>query len=168
VPAGRYLSFGEREEIAIELAKGTAIREIARRLGRSPSTISREVRRNAATRGGNLDYRAIAAQWHADRAARRPRPGKLASNPALRAYVEQHLSGQVRNANGLGFAGPKVIWKKRHAVLRQSGAGQPPGAPSRSPIDFGSITRRIPPCASATRRSTSPYTSRVAVRCAVS
>lgn len=34
-----------------------------------PSTISREVRRNAATRGGNLDYRAIAAQWHADRAA---------------------------------------------------------------------------------------------------
>ena len=51
-PTGRYLSFGEREEIAIELAKGTAIRAVARKLGRSPSTISREVRRNAATRGG--------------------------------------------------------------------------------------------------------------------
>ena len=120
VPAGRYLSFGEREEIAIELAKGTAIRAIARKLARSPSTVSREVRRNAATRGGNLDYRAIAAQWHADRAARRPRPGKLASNPALRAYVERHLSGQVTNVDGTGFAGPKVIWKKRRAVLRQS------------------------------------------------
>jgi IS30 family transposase len=76
VPAGRYLSFGEREEIAIELAKGTAIRAIARKLARSPSTVSREVRRNAATRGGSLDYRAIAAQWHADRAARRPRPDR--------------------------------------------------------------------------------------------
>jgi IS30 family transposase len=119
-PTGRYLSFGEREEIAIELAKGTAIRTVARKLGRSPSTISREVRRNAATRSGNLDYRALAAQWHADRAARRPRPGKLASNPALRAYVEQHLSGQVTNVDGTGFAGPEVIWKKRRAVLRQS------------------------------------------------
>lgn len=117
---GRFLSFSEREEIAIELAKGTAIRAIAFKLGRSPSTISREVRRNAATRSGNLDYRASAAQWHADRAARRPRPGKLAGNPALRAYVEKHLSGQVTNADGIGFAGPKVTWKKRRAVLRQS------------------------------------------------
>lgn len=117
---GRFLSFSEREEIAIELAKGTTMRAIALRLGRSPSTISREVRRNAATRSGNLDYRASAAQWHADRAARRPRPGKLAGNPALRAYVEKHLSGQVTNADGIGFAGPKVIWKKRRAVLRQS------------------------------------------------
>jgi IS30 family transposase len=120
VPTGRYLTFSEREEIAIELAKGTASRAIARKLGRSPSTISREVRRNAATRGGNLDYRASAAQWHADRAARRPRLSKLASNPALRAYVEDHLSGQVTNADGLGFAGPEVLWKKRRAVFRQS------------------------------------------------
>lgn len=120
VLTGRYLSFEEREEIAIELARGTTIRTIARNLGRSPSTISREVRRNAATRGGNLDYRASAAQWHAERAGRRPRPGKLASNPALRAYVEKRLSGQVTNADGIGFAGPEVVWKKRRAVLRQS------------------------------------------------
>jgi Helix-turn-helix domain len=65
---GRYLTFPEREDIAIELAKGSGIRAIARELGRSPSTISREVRRNAATRSGSFDYRASAAQWHSDRA----------------------------------------------------------------------------------------------------
>jgi IS30 family transposase len=117
---GRFLSFREREEIAILLAQGETLRSIARNLGRSPSTISREVRRNAATRSGNLDYRASSAQWHAERAAQRSRPGKLASNPALRKYVEERLSGQVTNAQGLSFAGPNVVWKKRRAVLRQN------------------------------------------------
>ena len=56
--SGRYLSFVEREEIALLRARGSGVREIARQLGRSPSTISRELRRNAATRSGNLDYRA--------------------------------------------------------------------------------------------------------------
>jgi adenosine deaminase len=52
------------------------VREIARRLDRHPSTISRELRRNAATRGGKLEYRATTAQWKAERAARRPKvPG---------------------------------------------------------------------------------------------
>ena len=46
-PSGRYLSFTEREEIAVLLAGGFGVREIARRLGRAPSTISRELRRNA-------------------------------------------------------------------------------------------------------------------------
>jgi IS30 family transposase len=55
-PSGRYLSFAEREEIAILLAGGCGVRKIARRLGRSPSTISRELRRNAATRSGGLKY----------------------------------------------------------------------------------------------------------------
>ena len=119
-PSGRYLSFHEREEIAIELAKGTGIRALARKLGRSPATISREVRRNAATRGGNLEYRAIAAQWHADREARRPRPSKLATNSALREYVEARLAGKVTNDRGVAFDGPEVIWKKRRAVHRQS------------------------------------------------
>lgn len=148
VPTGRYLTLSEREEIAIELAKGTASRAIARKLGRSPSTISREVRRNAATRGGNLDYRASAAQWHADRAARRPRLSKLASNPALRAYVEEHLSGQVTNADGLGFAGPEVLWKKRRAVFRQnrrwSTAWSPEQIAHRLRIDYPEdLTMRI-------------------------
>ena len=112
--------FMKREEIAIELAKEISIRAIAHKLARSPSTISREVRRNAATRSGNLDYRASAAQWHADRAARRPRPSKLAANAALRDYVEEHLAGKVTNRRGVSFDGPKVVWKKRRAVHRQS------------------------------------------------
>ena len=59
--SGRYLSFAEREEIAVLRAGGCRVREVARRLGRSPSTISRELRRNAATRSGRLDYRATTA-----------------------------------------------------------------------------------------------------------
>lgn len=81
--SGRYLSFAEREEIAILNARGSGVREIASPLGRSPSTISRELRRNAATRGGTLEYRAINAQWHADRRAKRPQVAKLAANDAL-------------------------------------------------------------------------------------
>ena len=79
-PSGRYLSFAEREEIALWRAQGHGVREIARRLGRAASTISRELRRNAATRGGGLEYRATTAQWHAERAARRPKPAKLADS----------------------------------------------------------------------------------------
>jgi DNA-binding NarL/FixJ family response regulator len=59
--SGRYLSFAEREEIAILRARGCGVREIARQLGRSPSTVSRELRRNAATHGGRLEYRASTA-----------------------------------------------------------------------------------------------------------
>src|SRR3954469_8125212 len=44
-PKGRYLTFSEREEIALDRAAGLGVREIARRLGRSPSTISRELAR---------------------------------------------------------------------------------------------------------------------------
>src|SRR5919106_3608022 len=79
--SGRYLSFAEREEIAILRAQGAGVREIARRLGRSPSTISRELRRNAATRGGGLEYQATAAQWHADVRARRAQTAQLAARP---------------------------------------------------------------------------------------
>jgi IS30 family transposase len=79
-PSGRYLSFAEREEIAILNGQGRGVREIARRLVRSPSTISRELRRNAATRSGALEYRATTAQWHADRRARRPKTAKLTGN----------------------------------------------------------------------------------------
>src|SRR3954452_5749054 len=82
--SGRYLSFAEREEIALLRAQGNSMQVIARRLGRTASTISRELRRNAATRCGGLAYRATTAQWHAERAARRPKPAKLARNAALR------------------------------------------------------------------------------------
>lgn len=58
-------------------------REIARAIGRDPGTISRELRRNAATRGGKLQYRASVAQWKADIPARRPKTAKLVANPRL-------------------------------------------------------------------------------------
>src|SRR5918997_2555613 len=92
-PSGRYLSLAEREEIALRRAQGHGVREVARRLGRAASTLSRELRRNAATRGGSLDYRATTAQWHAERAARRPKRAKLAANAALRTYVQDRLAG---------------------------------------------------------------------------
>jgi hypothetical protein len=71
------------------------VREIARRVARAPSTISRELRRNAATRSGGFAYRATTAQWHADRAARRPKSAKLAINPQLRQYVQERLAGVI-------------------------------------------------------------------------
>ena len=113
--SGRYLSFAEREEIAILRARGAGVREIARRLGRSPSTVSRELRRNAATRSGRFEYRATTAQWHADQRARRPKPAKLAVNPELRRYVQDRLSGAVQRPDGPALKGPEVQWiGRRH------------------------------------------------------
>jgi Helix-turn-helix domain len=111
----RYLSFAEREEIAILRAQGVGVRQIARRLGRDPATISRELRRNAATRGGRLDYRASTAQWHADRRAGRPKLTKLAANDALLQYVQDRLAGRVTAPDGAAVPGPEVRWiGRRH------------------------------------------------------
>ena len=85
--SGRYLSAAEREEIAVGLARELPLREIARRLGRSPSTVSREVRRNSL--GGT--YRAHLAGREARERARRPKPAKLAVNDELREWVQQKL-----------------------------------------------------------------------------
>jgi IS30 family transposase len=112
-PSGHYLSFAEREEIAILYARDCGVREIARRLGRSPSTISREIRRNAATRSGGFEYRASTAQWHAERRAKRPKPAKLVMNPRLRRYVRDRLAGTVQRPDGSAVDGPQVRWKGR-------------------------------------------------------
>jgi IS30 family transposase len=117
--SGRYLSFVEREEVALLRASGRGVRAIARRLHRAPSTISREVRRNAATRGGYLDYRALTAQWHADRRARRPKSAKLAVNDALREYVQDRLAGAVTKLDGTHLTGPGVRWIGRRHGRRQ-------------------------------------------------
>jgi len=85
---GRCLSFAEREEIALGRAGGDTMRVIAARLGRSPSTISRELDRN--TRGAN-GYRARTAHALAYERACRPKPAKLAVNLVLRCKVEQDL-----------------------------------------------------------------------------
>jgi IS30 family transposase len=116
---GRYLSFGEREEIALLRAQGEGIRSIAGQLGRAPSTISRELRRNAATRGGKLEYRASVAQWKAELVAQRPKAAKLASNWRLRDYVQERLSGQVQRPDGTPLSGPATEpWKGRNKPHR--------------------------------------------------
>jgi IS30 family transposase len=81
------LSVVEREEVSRGLAGGESLRAIARRLGRSPSTISREVVAN----GGRRRYRACRADKAALRRARRPKPSKLASCDRLRKVVEEKL-----------------------------------------------------------------------------
>jgi IS30 family transposase len=106
-PSGRYLSCAEREEIALLKAQDKGVREIARAIGRDPGTISRELRRNAATRYGTSGYRASVAQWKADLAARRPKTAKLVANPRLHAYVQERLSGQIKTSDGTVIAGPQ-------------------------------------------------------------
>jgi transposase, IS30 family len=81
---GRRLSLAEREEIAAGLAAAEPVRVIARRLGRAPSTVSREVRRNLSA---PRKYRAFPAHIRAVERARRSRPRKLAAGAALRAEV---------------------------------------------------------------------------------
>ena len=138
--SGRYLSLAEREELAILRAQGAGVREIARRMWRSASTISRELRRNVATRSGGLDYRATIAQWHADRAARRPKPVKLAVNVALRTYVQDRLAGVVVTPKGTAIAGPSVSWKGRRHGPRQdrrwASAWSPEQIAHRLRLDF--------------------------------
>jgi IS30 family transposase len=138
--SGRYLSFAEREELAILHAQSAGVREIARQMGRSASTISRELRRNAATRSGGLDYRATTAQWHAERAARRPKSAKLAVNVALRSYVQDRLAGLVVTASGAAVPGPTVSWKgRRHGPRkdrRWASAWSPQQIAHRLQLDF--------------------------------
>ena len=138
--SGRYLSFAEREELALLKAERLGVREIARRMGRSPSTVSRELRRNAATRSGVLHYRATVAQWKAERAAMRPKLAKLAENARLRAYVQDRLAGTVVDARGKSIAGPQVPWKgRRHgrrADRRWGKCWSPQQISRRLRIDF--------------------------------
>ena len=138
--SGRYLALAEREEIALLRVQGVSMQEIARRLGRAASTISRELRRNAATRSGGFDYRATTAQWHADRSARRPKQAKLVTNTALRAYVQERLAGLVVSSDGRSVPGPSVSWKGRRHGQRQdrrwAKAWSPEQIARRLPIDF--------------------------------
>ena len=117
--SGRYLSFAEREEIALLHAQLVGVRAIARRLGRSPSTISRELRRNASTRTYRLEYRASTAQWHAERRASRPKVSKLAANEQLREYVQDRLAGSITRPDGELVPGPEVRWIGRRHGRRQ-------------------------------------------------
>src|SRR3954454_23718315 len=91
--SGRYLSMREREDIAVWRGH-LSVREIARRLGRAPSTIGRELARNTAPHGRG--YRASTAQASADARASRPKGSRLAEHQRLREYVQNHLGGPAR------------------------------------------------------------------------
>jgi IS30 family transposase len=136
----RNLSFSEREELAILRAQGKGIRAIGRLLDRHPSTISRELQRNAPHGHGASEYRATTAQWHADRSARRPKPAKLAVRSILRDYVQDRLAGMIARPDGTLLVGPKVVWKGRRAVHRQprrwATAWSPEQISSRLRLDF--------------------------------
>ena len=84
----RQLSLGEREEISRQLACGASLRAVARRLGRAPSMVSREVRRH----GGRQAYRAGAAEARAWAWGCRPKRCKLARYARLRRLVARQLS----------------------------------------------------------------------------
>src|SRR5262245_49281409 len=89
-PSPARLSAAEREELRCGLDEGVSLRSIARRLGRAPSTICREVNAN----GGRAGYRAWRAHRRASELGRRPKTAKLAGCPRLRAQVEAWLEDE--------------------------------------------------------------------------
>ena len=106
-PVGRYLCLAERVEIQVGIRLGWSIRKIARGMGRQPSTVLREIRRNsaerfrsrrgrrlAAARTGRRAYCPVSAQRRAERvatAAARGRPTKIAANPLLQHRIQELL-----------------------------------------------------------------------------
>ena len=105
-PNGRFLNLAEREEIFVGVERGESIRQIARRLGRAPSTVLRELRRNMRHRYRTRrqlfhrrgmfrvlpwDYRPSVAQLWADQRAARPKRAKLASQLVLKEQVQAWL-----------------------------------------------------------------------------
>ena len=118
--AYRRLSFAERENIAIWHAQEVGVREMARRLGRSPGTVSKELARNS----GRREYRASTANVKAEDRATRARAGKLATNLMLRRYVqdklEQHLSPeQIAGRLRVDFPDEPEMWVS-HETIYQS------------------------------------------------
>ena len=140
-PVVRYLSFAEREEIAILKSKEVGVREIARQLGRDPGTVSRELRRHAATRNGKEAYRVGVAQWKAQQAATCPKVAKMVTNSKLRDYIQERLAGQLHHQDGTIVAGPATpAWKGLNKPYRGdrkwSSAWSPEQIANRLPLDF--------------------------------
>jgi hypothetical protein len=132
-PSGRYLLFADREEIALLRAQGHGVREIARRLERTASTISRELRRNAASRGGDLDYRATTA-----RRAICPPPKAGQAEPGA-AAVRPGSSGRHGRRPGRGGgsrAGRDVEGPPSRAPARWATAWSPEQIARRLRLDY--------------------------------
>ena len=117
--AAIHLTTGEREEISRGLAAGESLRCIARRLGRAPSTVSREVSRH----GGARRYRAGAADCAAMHNRRRPKPSRLATHTELRHVVEDKLAlrwspGQIAGWLRLEFCDDQEMWVSHETIYR--------------------------------------------------
>jgi transposase, IS30 family len=154
---GRCLTFAEREEIALARARGETVRVIARRLGRSPSTISRELRRNSDRDGG---YRATVAHALAFERASRPKPAKLATNVALREIVQDDLSRRYSPEQIAGrlrrrFSDDPEMWVSAETIY-QSLYVQSRGALRRE------LTRYLRPAARCASPAGSPGSARTA------
>jgi hypothetical protein len=104
---GRYLWSSEREDVGMLHARKVGVWEISRIIGRSASTLSRALKRNAATRGGKLEYRASVAHWKSELVAKRPKPAKLVTNLPLRDDVQKHLEGTFHDERRRVIAGPR-------------------------------------------------------------
>jgi len=118
--SSQRLSLGEREEISRGLACGESLRCIAHRLGRAPSTVSREVKTN----GGHLEYRAIVAHRASRRRAKRPKTMKLGECPRLAKAVETKLGlwwspGQVSRWLVRAYPGDEGM-RVSHETIYQS------------------------------------------------
>lgn len=136
--SGRYLSLEEREEIFVSVQRGSSIRLIAKSLGRAPSTVLRELRRNMRHqyrtrsrlegRPGNhrtrpWDYRPSLAQRRADFMAARPKPAKLATNPELRDLVQAKLweklsPKQIARELQCEFPNNPEMWVSHEAIYQ--------------------------------------------------
>ncbi|GAC1505028.1 MAG: hypothetical protein NVS1B3_02670 [Candidatus Dormibacteraceae bacterium] len=136
--SGRYLSLEEREEIFVSVQRGSSIRLIAKSLGRAPSTVLRELRRNmrhqyrtrsrlegrpGSHRTRPWDYRPSLAQRRADFMAARPKPAKLATNSELRDLVQAKLweklsPKQVALELRCEFSNNPEMWVSHEAIYQ--------------------------------------------------
>lgn len=119
-PVGqRYLRFDEREEIMRLQASGHGVRQIAREIGRNPSTVSRELKRALGSRG----YKASMAQTHADLGRRGPRSAKLATHLRLRREVQTRLERfespeQIAGRLKLDFPDEPEMWVSAETIYQ--------------------------------------------------
>ena len=112
----KSLSLVEREEISRGLVGGLSIRVIASKLGRSPSTISREIKRN----GGSKDYRAISADQCAWDKSKRPKLCKLACNHTLRLNVAKKLQQKWSPEQIAGWLGREYPKEEHNRVSHET------------------------------------------------